>query len=72
MLRASAILPFGNDKHNPSRGVYKTKADVVKLLREAVARGAELIQQKGDAGLDATTKYAWGTGWFGIRTFVRW
>src|SRR5947209_9017759 len=23
---------FGNDKHNPSRDVYKTKADVVNLL----------------------------------------
>ena len=41
---------FGKDK----------RADVVKLLREAVARGAELIQQQGDAGLDATTKYEWG------------
>lgn len=41
---------FGKDK----------RADVVKLLREAIARGAELIQQQGDAGLDATTKYEWG------------
>jgi uncharacterized damage-inducible protein DinB len=51
---------FGKDKHNPSRDVYKTKADVTKLIREAVAEGAKLIEQQGDAGLDATTKYAWG------------
>src|SRR5271169_3331920 len=27
---------FGEDKHNPSRDVYKTKDDVVKLLEQAV------------------------------------
>ncbi len=51
---------FGNNKHNPSRDVYKTKADVVKLVQQAVADGAKLIQQQGDAGLDKITKYAWG------------
>jgi uncharacterized damage-inducible protein DinB len=51
---------FGKDKHNPSRDVYKTKADVVKLIRDAVAEGGKLIQQQGDAGLDATKKYSWG------------
>jgi hypothetical protein len=43
---------FGKDKHNPSRDAYRTKADVVKLLEDAVAAGAELIKQQGDAGLD--------------------
>ncbi len=42
---------FGKNKHNPSRDVYKTKADVVKLMQQAVADGANLIQQQGDAGL---------------------
>src|SRR5947209_7937138 len=28
---------FGEDGHNPSRERYRTKADVVKLLRQAVA-----------------------------------
>jgi uncharacterized damage-inducible protein DinB len=51
---------FGKNKHNPSREVYKTKADVVKLMQQAVADGANLIQQQGDAGLDKVTKYAWG------------
>ena len=51
---------FGKSKHNPSRDIYKTKADVVKLMRQAVADGANLIQQQGDPGLDKLTKYAWG------------
>ena len=53
---------FGKDKHNPSRDVYKTKADVVKLLESAVAGGAAVIQQQGDAGLDLTMPFAWETG----------
>jgi len=28
--------------------------------KQAVADGAKLIQQQGDAGLDKTTKFAWG------------
>jgi uncharacterized damage-inducible protein DinB len=51
---------FGKNKHNPSQEVYKTKADVVKLIQQAVADGANLIQKQGDAGLDKITKYAWG------------
>ena len=51
---------FGKNEHNPSRDVYKTKADVVKLIQQAVADGASLIQQQGGAGLDKVTKYAWG------------
>jgi uncharacterized damage-inducible protein DinB len=57
----SSIGPdFGTSKHNPSRDVYKTKADVVKLIQHAVADGANLIQKQGDAGLDKITKFAWG------------
>ena len=51
---------LGKDLINPSRDVYKTKADVVKLLQQAVADGANLIQQQGDAGLDKTTKFPFG------------
>jgi uncharacterized damage-inducible protein DinB len=62
-VSGSSIGPdFGKDKHNPSRNVFKTKADVVKLLEQAVADGANLIQQQGDAGLDKTTPFAWETG----------
>src|SRR5262244_877782 len=46
---------FGKDKHNPSRDVYKTKADVVKLMQQAVADGANVIRQQGDAGLNKVT-----------------
>jgi uncharacterized damage-inducible protein DinB len=51
---------FGKNKHNPSRDAYKAKADVVKLLQEAVADGADLIRQQGDAGLDTTSRMPWG------------
>jgi uncharacterized damage-inducible protein DinB len=53
---------FGKDKHNPSRDVYKTKADVVKLLEQAVTDGAAVIKQQGEAGLDKTMSFAWETG----------
>jgi len=53
---------FGQDAHNPSREVYKTKADVVKLIEQAVAAGATVIKEQGDAGLDKTRQFAWETG----------
>jgi len=53
---------FGTDEHNPSRSVYKTKPDVVKLIEDAVAAGARVIQQQGDAGLDQTMPFGWETG----------
>ncbi len=53
---------FGKDFENPSRDVYKTKADVVKLLEDAVAAGARVIQEQGDAGLDKTQPFGWETG----------
>jgi len=51
---------FGKNKHNPSRDIYKAKADVVKLISDAVADGAKLIREQGDAGLDKTMKMPWG------------
>jgi uncharacterized damage-inducible protein DinB len=53
---------FGKDIENPSREVYKTKADVVKLLEQAVADGAAVIKQQGDPGLDKTQLFGWETG----------
>jgi len=53
---------FGKDKHNPPPDMFKTKADVVKLLEAAVADGAALIKQQGDAGLDKTMPFGWETG----------
>jgi hypothetical protein len=63
LSRSKFGAEFANNPHNPPRDVYKTKADVVKLIQQAVADGAALIQQQGEAGLDKTTKFAWGTGW---------
>jgi len=48
---------LGKDPENPPRDVFKTKADVVKLVKQAVADGAALIKQQGDAGLDQTSKF---------------
>jgi uncharacterized damage-inducible protein DinB len=53
---------FGENKHNPSRDAYKTKADVVKLIQQAVSDGAAAIQRQGDAGLDKTTPFFWEYG----------
>ncbi len=51
------IGPDFGDGDNPTRDQFKTKADVVKFVQEAVADGAKVIQQQGDAGLDQTTKF---------------
>lgn len=63
---------FGQNKHNPSRGVYKTKADVVKLLEDAVAQGAAVIKQQGDAGLDKIQPFGWETGRHTVHTSYIW
>jgi DinB superfamily len=64
VLRAvsgSTVGPdLGKDAENPSRAVFKTKADVVKLIEQAVSEGAKLIKEQGDAGLDKTGKFAFG------------
>jgi uncharacterized damage-inducible protein DinB len=52
---------FGKDAENPSRSVYKTKADVVKLIQQAVTDGADLIRKQGEAGLDKTVRLPWGS-----------
>jgi len=62
-VSGSKIGPdFGQDKHNPPREAYQTKADVVKLIAQAVADGAAVIAQQGDAGLDQTQQFGWETG----------
>jgi DinB family len=52
-------LDFG-DGDNPTRDQFKTKADVVKFVQEAIADGAKVIREQGDAGLDNTTKFFGG------------
>jgi len=56
-ISGSNVGPDFGDGDNPSRDAFKTKADVVKFVQEAVADGAKVIQQQGDAGLDNTSKF---------------
>jgi DinB superfamily len=56
LVSGSNIGPDFGQGDNPSRDGFKTKADVVKFVQQAVADGADVIKQEGDAGLDKTTK----------------
>ena len=56
-ISGSNLGPDFGEGDNPTRNQFKTKADVVKFVQEAVADGAKVIQQQGDAGLDNTTKF---------------
>jgi hypothetical protein len=55
------------------RKIYPTKADIVKLLKQAVTEGAELIKAQGDSGMTRELKSPWGNsmfhtsyGWFSM------
>ncbi|HET8889927.1 MAG TPA: DinB family protein [Candidatus Angelobacter sp.] len=56
-ISGTNVGPDFGQGDNPTRDAFKTKADVVKFVQEAVADGAQVIQQQGDAGLDKTTKF---------------
>jgi len=56
-ISGTNVGPDFGEGDNPTRDQFKTKADVVKFVEEAVADGAKVIQQQGDAGLDKTTKF---------------
>jgi uncharacterized damage-inducible protein DinB len=56
-ISGSNLGPDFGDGDNPARDAFKTKADVVKFVQEAVADGTQVIQQQGDAGLDKTSKF---------------
>ncbi|HUD68090.1 MAG TPA: DinB family protein [Candidatus Sulfotelmatobacter sp.] len=56
-ISGSNLGPDFGEGDNPSRDRFKTKAEVVKFVQEAVADGAKVIQEQGDAGLDKTTKF---------------
>ena len=56
-VSGSNLGPDFGEGDNPTRDVFKTKADVVKFVQEAIADGAQVIQQQGDAGLDKTSKF---------------
>jgi uncharacterized damage-inducible protein DinB len=46
--------------HDLARNNYKTKADIVALLKRAVADGARIIQEKGDSGINNTVRLSFG------------
>jgi uncharacterized damage-inducible protein DinB len=56
-VSGTTVGPDFGEGDNPKREAFKTKADVVKFVEEAVADGAKVIQEQGDAGLDKTTKF---------------
>ena len=56
-ISGTSVGPDFGEGDNPTRDAFKSKADVVKFVQEAVADGAKVIQQQGDAGLDNTTKF---------------
>jgi len=56
-ISGSNLGPDFGEGDNPTRDQFKTKADVVKFVQEAVADGAKVIQEQGDAGLDNTTRF---------------
>jgi DinB superfamily len=57
-ISGSNLGPDFGEGDNPSRDVFRTKAEVVKFVQEAVADGARVIQQQGDMGLDNTSKFS--------------
>jgi hypothetical protein len=59
-IAGSNVGPDFGEGDNPTREAFKTKADIVKFVQEAVAAGAKVIQQQGDAGLDNTAKFFGG------------
>jgi len=54
------VGPDFGEGDNPTRDRFKSKAEVVKFVQEAVADGAKVIQEQGDTGLDKTTKFFGG------------
>jgi len=59
-VSGSNVGPDFGEGDNPTRDAFKSKADIVKFVQDAVAAGAKVIQQQGDAGLDNTTKFFGG------------
>jgi len=57
-IGGSKVGPDFGEGDNPSRAAFKTKADVVNFVQQAVEAGAKVIQEQGDAGLDKTSP--WG------------
>ena len=54
-LKGSPMGPAGGGDLKAEN--YKTKADIVKLIKQDLADGAALLQEQGDAGLQKEVKY---------------
>jgi hypothetical protein len=59
-ISGANVGPDFGEGDNPTRDAFKTKADIVRFVQEAVADGAKVIQEQGDAGLDNTSKFFGG------------
>ena len=59
-ISGTNVGPDFGEGDNPTRDRFKSKADVVKFVQEAVSDGAKVIQEQGDTGLDKTTKFFGG------------
>ena len=69
-IKGKAMGPAGSEDSLIYK--YPAKADIVKLLKQAIADGAELIKEQGEDGLTREFKYPWGNrmvhasfGWLG-------
>jgi len=59
-ISGTSVGPDFGEGDNPTRDRFRSKADVVRFVQEAVTDGAKVIQEQGDAGLDNTTKFFGG------------
>jgi hypothetical protein len=55
-IKGSQVGPAITPDKDFTREQFKTKADVVKLLKQVMADGAAVIKDQGDAGLTRTSK----------------
>jgi uncharacterized damage-inducible protein DinB len=60
LLSAVKGSQMGPGTEDPDRKTYKTKTDVVALLKKSVDDGAAMIKEIGDAGMSKTVKYPYG------------
>lgn len=60
LLSAVKGSQMGPGTEDPDRKTYRTKADVVALLKKSVDDGAAMIQEIGDTGMSKAVKYPYG------------
>jgi hypothetical protein len=58
-INAIKGTPIGYIGEDSLRKKYSSKADIVNFLKQAVAEGAKLVEEKGDSGLTNEFK-SWG------------